>query len=73
MEGKSKLNLYFMNKKRGRNIYDNTFKSELLFRCRTKFLQLNWKKKLTGREKKCDIGNRETVKHRNTFYYTAID
>ncbi|MPC54491.1 hypothetical protein E2C01_048410 [Portunus trituberculatus] len=57
-----------MNKKeiKEENIYDNTFKSKLLFRCRTNSLQLNWRKRFSGGEEKCDIcqeGESETLQH----------
>ena len=68
MEGKSTLTMYFMNKKeiKEENIYDNTFKSKLLFRCRTNSLLLNWRKRFSGGEEKCDIcqqGESETLQH----------
>ena len=68
MEGKSTLNMYFMNKKeiKEENIYDNTFKSRLLFRCRTNSLQLNWRKRFNGGEEKCEVclqGESETLQH----------
>ena len=68
MEGKSTLNMYYMYKKeiKEENIYDNSFQSNLMFRCRTNSLKLNWRKRFIGEEGKCIIchqGEEETLQH----------
>lgn len=46
MEKKLTLSIYRRNKKSisEEMIYDNSYKSKLMFRCRTNCLQLNWRK-----------------------------
>ena len=65
---KSTLTLYRQHKQviREENFYDNTYKSILLFRARTNTLLLNWRRRFTDGEVRCelcDTGNEESLDH----------
>ena len=67
MEKKSTLSIYRRNKQSVGEvtIYDNTYKSQLMFRGRTNSLRLNWRNRFTGGEEVCELCKQEieTLKH----------
>ena len=54
---KSTLTLYKQYKQvvREEKFYDNTYKSVLLFRARTNTLLLNWRRRFTDGEVRCEL------------------
>ena len=68
MRQKSTLGTYCENKNHISEesiYYDNTFKSQLMFRCRTNSLALNWRKRFKGEEEECNLCRQgtETLNH----------
>ena len=65
---KSTLSIYTLNKTTIKEeiMYDNSFESTLLFRCRSNTIKLNWRNRFEGGDiqcRACNSGEEETLEH----------
>ncbi len=58
--------LWTQNRKEGKNIYDNTAATEILFKCRANVLKLNDRNRFTNESRKC-IGCEEEIENLTHF------